>query len=161
MAYCADSDPISEATPAVLSVPDTALDAGSASACMVANDSLQVLLQQGKRQSEVMQAAGSAAAVAERGALVLCRTDLAGRGVQVEEDLDDLDDTQVTEPGRKRWKEDNVAKEMLMRCAEEAAGRATSEVKPSDAGCSGPGSTHCRERSAHDGTTDRLSERSL
>ena len=49
--------------------------------------------------------------------------------MQVEENLDDLDDTQVTEPGRKRWKEDNVAKDMLMRCAEEAAGRATSEVK--------------------------------
>ena len=30
---------------------------------------------------------------------------------------------------RKRWKEDNVAKEMLMRCAEKAVGTATSEVK--------------------------------
>ena len=59
MAYCAetDSDPISETTLAVLSVPDTALDADSASAHIVANDSLQVLLQQGKRQSEVMEAA--------------------------------------------------------------------------------------------------------
>ena len=49
--------------------------------------------------------------------------------MQVEEDLDDLDDTQVTEPGRKRWKEDNVAKEMLMSCAEEAAGRGAAEAK--------------------------------
>ena len=105
------------------------MDADSASAYIVANDSLQVLLQQVKRQSEVMEAASSAAVVAETGALVPCLTDLAGGGMQYEENLDDLDDTQETEPGRKRWKEDNVAKEMLMRCAEEAAGRATSEVK--------------------------------
>ena len=44
-------------------------------------------------------------------------------------DLDDLDDTQFAEPCRKRWKEDNVAKEMLMRCAEDAAGRATAKVE--------------------------------
>ena len=49
--------------------------------------------------------------------------------MQVEEDLDDLDVSQVTERGRKRWKEDNFAKETLMRCAEEASGRATTEVK--------------------------------
>ena len=75
-----------------------------------------------------MEAAGSVSAVAETGALIPCLTDIAG-GVEVEEDLDDLDDTQVTERGRKRWIEDNAAKETLMRCAEEAPGRATTEVK--------------------------------
>ena len=74
----------------------------------------------------MMEAAGSVAALAETGVLIPCLTDIAG-GVQVEEDLDDLDDTQVT--GRKRWKEDNVTEETLMRCAEEAPGRATTEVK--------------------------------
>ena len=49
--------------------------------------------------------------------------------MQVEDYLGDLDDTQVADPGRKRWKEDNVAKEMLTRCAEDAAGRATAELK--------------------------------
>ena len=49
--------------------------------------------------------------------------------MQVEEDFDDLDVTQVAELGGKGWKEGNVAKEMLMRCAEDAAGRATAEVK--------------------------------
>ena len=129
MVYCAetDSDPISETTPAVLSIPSTVLDADSA--YVVANDSLQVLFQQGKRQSEVMEAAGSAAAVAETGAFLPCLADLAGGGMQVEEDLDDLDNTQVTEPGRKRWKEDNIAKEMLLRCAQEAAGRASKKAR--------------------------------
>ena len=49
--------------------------------------------------------------------------------MQVEGDLGDLDDAQVTEPGRKRWKEDNVAMEMLTRCAEDADGRAAAELK--------------------------------
>ena len=30
--------------------------------------------------------------------------------MQVEDNLGDLDDTQVTEPGKKRWKVENVAK---------------------------------------------------
>ena len=38
----------------------------------------------------------------------------------------------VTELGRKRWKEFHVAKEMLTRCEEEAAGRASN--KASDLG---------------------------
>ena len=118
MAYCAERD----SDPVVLSVPDTALDADSASAHRIANDSLQVLLQQGKRQSIVIDAAGSAAAVAETGTLIPYLTDLAEGGTQVQEDLDDLDNTHVTEPGRKKdGKKDNVAKEMLTRCAEEAA----------------------------------------
>ena len=59
----------------------------------------------------------------------LSLTTIAGGSMHVEDDLGDLDDTQVTELGRKRWKEDNVAKEMLTRCAEDAAGRATAELK--------------------------------
>ena len=34
--------------------------------------------------------------------LPLCLTDVACGGMQVEDDLGDLDDTQVAEPGRKR-----------------------------------------------------------
>ena len=49
--------------------------------------------------------------------------------MQVGDDLGDLDDTQVLELGGKRYKEDSVAKDMLMRCAEDAASRATSEMK--------------------------------
>ena len=41
--------------------------------------------------------------------------------MQVEDDLGDLDDTQVAGPGRRRWKEDNVAKDMLTSCPEDAA----------------------------------------
>ena len=39
----------------------------------------------------------------------------------MDEDLDDFDlyNTQVAEPERKRWKMDNVAKEMRMHCAED------------------------------------------
>ena len=131
VAYCADTDPdpISETTPGFLSVPDTALDTDSASAHKVANDSLQVLLQHGTRQSAETDATGSAMACAEAGAPMLSLTNILGGGMQVEDDLGDLDDTQVSERCSKRWKEDNVAKEMLTRCAEDAAGRATAELK--------------------------------
>ena len=95
----------------------------------VANDSLQVLLQHGKRQSVEMDATGSAVACAEAGASLLSLTHIVGGGMQVEDDLGNLDDTQVAERCRKRWKEDNVVKDMLTRCAEDAAGRATAELK--------------------------------
>ena len=49
--------------------------------------------------------------------------------MQVEYDLGDLDGSRVEETGRKKWKEDSVARNMLTRCAEEAAGRATAELK--------------------------------
>ena len=51
--------------------------------------------------------------------------------MQVEDDIGDLDDTQVAEPRSKRYKEDNVAKSMLMRCVEDATCGATSEMKAS------------------------------
>ena len=54
-----------------------------------------------------MEAVGSAAAITETGAPVPCLDEITGGGMQIEEDLDDLDDTQVTEPGGKRWKGDN------------------------------------------------------
>ena len=83
VAYCVDtdSDPISDTTSVVLSVPDTALDADSASAYRVANDSLRVLLQHGKRQSVEMDATGSAVACAEAGAPLLSLTNIAGGGM--------------------------------------------------------------------------------
>ena len=49
--------------------------------------------------------------------------------MQVEDDIGDLDDTPVAEPGNKRYQEGSVAKDMLMRCAENAACKATSEMK--------------------------------
>ena len=95
-------------------------------AYIVAIDSLQVLLQQGKRQSEVMEAVGSAAAITETGAPVPCLDEITGGGMHIEEDLDDLDDTQVTEPGGKK----------MERRQRDAAVRATAEVEgyyvPSD-----------------------------
>ena len=67
----------------------------------------------GKRQSVEMDATSTA---------VVCE----GR-MQVEDDLGDPNDTQVAEPGRRRWKADNVAKDVFARCVEDAAGRATAE----------------------------------
>ena len=84
VACCAEteSDPISETTPVVLSVPDTAVDAtDSAGANMVARDSLQMLLQHGNRQSVEMEATSSAVACAEAGplSLLLSLTDICWR----------------------------------------------------------------------------------
>ena len=121
MVYCAetDSDPISETTPAVLSIPSTVLDADYA--YVVANDSLQVLLQHGKRHSVEMDATGSVITYVETGGPTPCLTNIAGGGMLFEDGPGDLDDTQVTERCSERWKEDNVARNMLTRCAEDAA----------------------------------------
>ena len=53
---------------------------------------------------------------------------MSRKEVQVEDDIGDLDDTQVAEPGSKRYKEDSVCKGYVVRCAEDAACRATSEM---------------------------------
>ena len=95
---------------------------------MEANDCLRVLSRHGKRQSVEMNASGSVTACTGAGASLLSLTDVAGGGMQVEDDVGGLDDAQVAEPRGKRYKEDNVAKDMLMRCAEDAASRATSEM---------------------------------
>ena len=42
---------------------------------------------------------------------------------------EDLDNTQVSDPGGMRWKRDYVAKEMLASCAEDAASKATKEME--------------------------------
>ena len=60
--------------------------------------------------------------------LVVCsptRSEHHGDTMHVEMDLDD---TQVSELGGKRWKQDDVAKEMLASCAEDAASKATKEM---------------------------------
>ena len=88
------SDPVSATTPVA---PVTEIEEDSA--YTEANDSLQVLLLHGKRQGTEMDASGSVNACAEAGALLLCLTDIAGMGMQVEDDLGDLADTQVSEPG--------------------------------------------------------------
>ena len=43
----------------------------------------------------------------------------------MEGDPDNVDSTQVAEPDRKRWNRDDVVKDMLVSCAEEAASGAT------------------------------------
>ena len=95
------------------------------SACTEANDSLRVLFLHGKRPSVEMNASSSVEASAEAGTTLLSLTDVAGGGMQIEDDIGDLDDTQVAEPSCKRYKEDSVAKDMLMRCAKDRACTAT------------------------------------
>ena len=88
-----------------------------------------MLLQHWKRQNEEMDVLSSAGACVEVGGPLPSLTNVAGGGVQVEDDFGDLDDTQVAEPGRKSWNEDNVARDMLTRCAADAASRATAKLK--------------------------------
>ena len=83
------------------------------------NDSLLVLLLHGKRPSVEMNASGQVGADGEAGTANL--TGVAGGGMQVEDDIGDLDDTQVSELGSKRYNEDSVAEDVRMRCAEDAA----------------------------------------
>ena len=47
----------------------------------------------------------------------------------MEDDIGDLDDTQVVESGSKRLKESNVATELLVRCTQDAAYKATCQMK--------------------------------
>ena len=89
-----------------------------------------------------MKALGPVGAGGDAGTANL--TGVAGGGMQVEDGIGDLDETQVQEPGSKRHKESSVAKDMLMRCAEDAACQAT-------LGCRGTRPTHggarrCRGR---------------
>ena len=93
------SDPVSATTRVV---PVTEVDAHSAYA--VATDSINVLLKLGKRQNAEMEAASSSAAAAVRVKNATTLPDLAGTGMQVDVDLEDLDNTQVNEPEVKRWK---------------------------------------------------------
>ena len=82
-----------------------------------------------------------------------------------EGDFGDLDDTQVAEPGRKRWNEDNVARDMLTRCAEDSARRATAELKAitsrllQDAAERDP--RHAERDDANDGKMNRHGKRNL
>ena len=77
-----------------------------------------------------MEAADSAAAFMETGAPVPCRNEITGGEVCR---LRMISTTSTVHKSlslaEKRWKGDNVAKEMLTRCAEDAAVRATAEVK--------------------------------
>ena len=57
-----------------------------------------------------MEAASSSVAAAAPVAHNPTRTDPAGGRMQVDEKLEDLENTQVTKLGRKRWKEDERRK---------------------------------------------------
>ena len=114
-----------------------------------------------------MEAASSSAAAAETVALIPC-PDLAGGGMQFDDHLDDLENTQVTEPGRKRCKEFYVAQEMLTRCAGEAVGRASDKASMEMVNITSrlmqdaaDRDRRLAERPARDGTTDRFGDRSI
>ena len=83
--------------------------------------------------------------------------------MQVEDDLGDLDDTQVAEPGRKRWKEDHVTKDTLTHCAEDAAGGTIAELKAISpaARCRGTRPEACRKGRSLGGKTNRIGKRSF
>ena len=74
------------------------------------DDSLRVLLLHGKRQSVEMNASGSIEPCAEAVATLLSLTDVAGGGMQVEDDIGDLDDTQVAGLAQKDTKKTMVQK---------------------------------------------------
>ena len=80
--------------------PVTEMDEGSA--CTEANDSLQVLPLHGKREGAEMDASSSVMACAEAGAPLLSLTDIAGRGMQVEDDLGNLMIRKFLSPAGKR-----------------------------------------------------------
>ena len=65
----------------------------------------------------------------EKHGLLCPATGTAEGGMQVEDDIGDCDDTQVVEPGSKRLTETNVATDLLVRCAQDAAWKATCEMK--------------------------------
>ena len=135
--------------------PVTEIDEDSA--YTEANDSLRVLLSHGKSQSVETNASGPVGVGAEAG---------AGGGMQVENDIGDLDETQVMEHSSERDTEGSVAKDMLMRCAEDAACEATSEMKAitsqgaRPAG-GGTGRGHGRKGCSLSGETRGLGEGSL
>ena len=76
----------------------------------------------------MVEASGSVAAVAETGALTPCLTDIAGGGMQVEEDVDDLENTQVSELGRKMERRQQSQRKRSC-AARNRLGRGTAEVK--------------------------------
>ena len=95
-------DPVSDSTPtAVVTEID---DDG---AFTEAQDNLRVLLSRGKRHSVEMNASGSVGEEDPRCA----GTDVTG--MRMEDDIGDIDETQAQEPGSKRHKEGNVAKDLL------------------------------------------------
>ena len=57
-----------------------------------------------------------------------CTAGTAVSGMQVEEDTG-LDETQAQEPDSKRLRESNAATDLLQRCAQDAANKATCEMK--------------------------------
>ena len=93
------------------------------SAFTEAHDSLRVLLSHGKRQSLEMNASDSAREEGAAGATVSSLAVTAGGGMQVEDDIGDLDETQLQEPGSKRHKEGNAAKDLLDQLRQDAVAR--------------------------------------
>ena len=112
-------DPVSDSTPTAVV---TEIDEDSA--FTEAHDSLRVLLSQGKRHSIEMNVSGSAR---EEGEPRLAG--IAVGGMQVEDDIGDLDKTQAQEPDSTRLREGDAATDLLQRCAQDAANKATCEMK--------------------------------
>ena len=101
-------DPVSDSTPAAVV---TEID--EESAFIEAHDSLRVLLSQGKRQRIEMNASGIGREDGAVGSTVPWLAITAGGGMQVKDDIGDLDETQVQEFGSKRHKEGNAAEDLL------------------------------------------------
>ena len=99
---------MSDSTPAAVV---TEIDEDSA--FTKAHDSLQVLLSHGKRQSIEMNASDTVGEDGAVGSTVPSLAITAGGGMQVEDDIGDLDETQVQEHGSGRYKEGNAAKDLL------------------------------------------------
>ena len=108
-------DPVSDSTPATVV---TEIDEDSA--FTEAHDSLRVLLSHWKRQNFEMNASGPVREYGAAGTTVPCLVATAGEGMQVEDDIGDLDETQVQETGSKRLKEGNTAKDQLDQLRKDA-----------------------------------------
>ena len=96
-------DPVSVSTPTAVV---TEIDEDSA--FTEAPDNLRVLLSQGKRRSVDMNASSS---VGDEGDPRCAGTDV--NGMRMADDIGDLDETQAQQPGSKRHKEGNAARDML------------------------------------------------
>ena len=117
-------DPVSDSTPAAV-----VIEIDEDSAFTEAHDSLRVLLSYGKRQSVEMNASGPVREEGEAGNAVPSTTGTAEGGMQVEDDIGDIDDALVVEPGSERLKVSHVATDLLVLCAQDAACKATCDMK--------------------------------
>ena len=88
-----------------------------------AHESLRVLFSHGKGHSLEMNASDPVREDGAAGTTVPCLVATAGGGMQVEDVIGHLDETQVQEPGSKRLNEGNAAKDLLDQLRQDAQER--------------------------------------